>query len=88
MSSALSLLAGIFAAAALYLVLSPRPWQRLAGTALLGQALPLLILAAGGPAQARLGGLPLVVALMAFGLFLAQAALLRAQARKPRENAP
>lgn len=78
MMAALSILAGILAAAAVYLLLSPRAWQRLGGTALLGQSLPLLILAAGGHAP-QASAAALVVALMAFGLFLAQAAGFRSE---------
>lgn len=71
-------LAGLLAAGGVYLALSPRAWPRLIGIALAGQALPLLLLAAGGLApQATAPGL--VIALVAFGWFLAEANKLNAR---------
>jgi multisubunit Na+/H+ antiporter MnhC subunit len=91
MISVLAPLAGLLVAAAVYLMLSPQAWQRLVGIALLGQALPLLILAAGG-VSAQTSAVGLAVALIAFALFLAQAAALRtgtvrAAGVEPRERA-
>jgi ABC-type transport system involved in cytochrome c biogenesis permease subunit len=91
MMPVLSILAGILAAVAVYLLLSPRTWQRLAGIALLGQSLPLLILGSGGQTP-QTSGAALVVALMAFGLFLAHAASLRSDGirnlGRPPEGTP
>ena len=70
-------LAGLLAAGGAYLLLSAEVWPRLIGIALLGQALPLLLLAAGG-LSARATAPGLVIALIAFGLFLAEAGKLRA----------
>lgn len=70
-------LAGLLAAGGVWLVLSPLAWQRLVGIALLGQALPLLFLAAGGlTPHAIVAGL--IVALIAFAWFLAECGKPRA----------
>jgi hypothetical protein len=72
----LATLAGLLVAGGVFLLLAAQTWRRLAGIVLLGQALPLLLLANGGLGpQATAAGL--VVALLAFGLFLAEAAQLR-----------
>jgi multisubunit Na+/H+ antiporter MnhC subunit len=71
----LATLAGLLVAGGVYLLLAAQTWQRLAGIVLLGQALPLLLLANGGlRSDATAAGL--IVALLAFGLFLAEAARL------------
>ncbi|MFO1186966.1 MAG: hypothetical protein U1E87_05670 [Alphaproteobacteria bacterium] len=70
-------LAGLMVAGGVYLVLSPLAWPRLVGIALIGQALPLVLLAAGGRSPHAVAP-GLVLALVAFGWFLAEAGRLGA----------
>lgn len=89
MNSVLAPLAGILIAAAVYLILCPRAWQRLIGIALMGQGMPLLILAVGGSARAAVAA-GVLIAVIAFALFLAAAAALRSDSaeRAPKAEEP
>lgn len=87
MTYLLATLAGLLVSGGVYLLLSAQAWRRLAGIVLLGQALPLLLVAnAGLGSHATAVGL--VVALLAFGLFLAEAAQLRRAQDPARSRAP
>jgi hypothetical protein len=83
----LATLAGLLVSGGVYLLLSAQAWRRLAAIVLLGQALPLLLLANGGLApHATAAGL--VGTLIAFGLFLAGAVRLRTAQGPARSRAP
>ncbi|MFZ1991698.1 MAG: hypothetical protein WAW96_18230 [Alphaproteobacteria bacterium] len=77
---AVALLCGVFTAGGIYLLLAGETWRRLGGLVLMGDAVALLSIAAGGEsaAAARVG---VALVLASFGLFLACAALAR-----PAEN--
>lgn len=77
MTPVLTFLASAIIAGAIFLLLSGRASERLGGLLLLGQGLPMLVLAVGGGA-AQASAVALVVALIAFGFFLAGAGGLRA----------
>jgi len=71
---AVALLCGVFTAGGIYLLLAEETWRRLGGLVLMGDAVALLSVAAGGDgaAAARIG---VALVLASFGLFLACAAL-------------
>jgi multisubunit Na+/H+ antiporter MnhC subunit len=76
----LGLLAGLLLGAGVYLILASAPWRRLVALALIGQGLPLLIIAAGaGSSQAIT--IAVALELVAFALFLAAAAFVRQASR-------
>ena len=82
----LALLCGVFAACGVYLVLAQETWRRLAGLVLIGDAVALLAVSAGGGgAAASRVGVALVLA--SFALFLARAALARPVEKKTRAGA-
>ena len=78
---AAALLCGVFAAGGVYLLLAEETWRRLGGLMLMGNAVALLSIAAGGEggAAARVG---VALTLASFGLFLARAALARGGASR------
>ena len=71
-----ALLCGVFMACGIYLLLAEQSWRRLPGIALIGNAVAILAIAAGGQSAAasRIG---VAVVLSAFGLFLLGASLIR-----------
>ena len=73
---AAALLCGVFTTCGVYLLLADETWRRLGGLVLVGDAVALLAIAAGGlnAAAARVG---VALLLASFGLFLAHAALAR-----------
>jgi multisubunit Na+/H+ antiporter MnhC subunit len=81
----LGLLAGVFLGASVYFLLAEQAWRRLIGLALLGQALPLLVISAMG-ASAQAITIAVSLALAAFALFLAAASFLRSASREDAEQ--
>ena len=75
---AVALLCGVFTASGVYLLLAEETWRRFGGLVLIGDAVALLSISAGGEgaAAARVG---VALVLASFGLFLARAALIRSQ---------
>lgn len=78
---ALALLCGVFTACGIYLLLADETWRRLGGFVLMGDAVALLSISAGGDgaAAARVG---VALVLASFGLFLAYVALARSAKSK------
>ena len=78
---AIALLCGVFTACGIYLLLADETWRRLGGLVLMGDAVALLSISAGGEgaAAARVG---VALVLASFGLFLACVALVRSAERK------
>ena len=78
---ALALLCGVFTAGGVYLLLANETWRRLGGLVLMGDAVALLLISAGGEgvAAARIG---VALVLASFGLFLAYTALARSAENK------
>lgn len=76
-----ALLCGVFTACGVYLLLADQAWRRLGGLALIGSAVALLAIAAGGDtvASARIG---VTLVLAAFALFLVQASFVRVANRR------
>lgn len=79
-----AILCGVFMACGIYLALADEIWRRLGGLALIGDALALLAISAGGDtlASQRIG---VALVLSAFALFLVQACFIGARAPRPRE---
>ena len=75
---ATAVLCGVFAACGIYLLLADEVWRRLGGLVLMGNAVALLSISAGGEAAASTRvGVALVLA--SFALFLAQSAFARSR---------
>ena len=79
-----ALLCGVFMACGIYLLLAEEAWRRLGGLVLVGNAVALLSISAGGEsASAARVGVALVLA--AFALFLVHASLARTAGRNTRK---
>lgn len=83
----LALLAGTLLTAGVYMLMATAPWRRLVALALIGQALPLFVVAAGGRSSQAIT-IAVALELAVFAFFLAAAAFMRHSLRAPSRDEP
>lgn len=76
----LASLAGVLVACAVYLLLAAESWRQLVGLAFLGNAMALLVVAAGSGAASAIR-VAIALLLISFAVFLAYASFVRIKRR-------